>query len=197
VLLALVAAIAVASFLVRLRWPLLSDAFFGLNVWEFPQMLAMFVFGVAAAERGWLDGPLDDGLRRRCGQAGLGAMLGAVLVAVGVVVGDPEPSGGGWYPQAVAIPLVESVLAVGMSLWTFEWFRRHWNHNGPLLQALGRASYATYLIHPTVVVGWSLTLRSVAIPAEVKFLLVAAASLTGAFALGWLLTRSRPLAHVL
>jgi glucans biosynthesis protein C len=191
------ALIAAATFAVRLLWPLLSDDHFGLNLWEFPQMLAMFGLGVVAAERGWLDRPLDGRLRRRCGQAALLAGLAMAPIAVGIVVGDPERFAGGWHPQAVALPLVEGVLAVGMSVWAFEWFRRRWDHAGSLAQALGRASYATYLVHPPIVVGFSLALRSVALPGEVKFVLVAVASLVGAFAVGWLLTRCRLFARVL
>jgi peptidoglycan/LPS O-acetylase OafA/YrhL len=91
---------------------------------------------------------------------------------------------------------MEALIAAGMSVWALEWFRRHWNHAGPLGRALGRSSYAAYLIHPPVVVAFSLALRSVPVPAEVKFAVVAAA-VAGSFALGRLLTRWRPLTRIL
>lgn len=73
--------IAVGSFLVRFVWPFASNSVFGLNLWEFPQMMAMFGLGALAAEHGWLDNPLPDRFWRNCGLAALagGVMLLAIL----------------------------------------------------------------------------------------------------------------------
>jgi glucans biosynthesis protein C len=185
-----------ATFLTRLVWPLLSDSVFGLNLWELPQMVALFTLGVLAGERGWLDGPVPARLRRRCGSAAIaGVLLTPAIVSV-AVGGDVAPFVGGFHVQALALPVMEALVAVGLSVWTLEWFRRRFDHAGPLAATLGRSSYAAYLVHPPVVVGLSLVLRSAPVAAEVKFALVAAVASAASFAVGHLLTRWRPLARI-
>jgi hypothetical protein len=106
-------------------------------------MMAMFGLGALAAEHGWLDNPLPDRFWRDCGLAALagGVMLLAVLGAIGLGA-DEDPLLGGVYPQALALPIAEAVIAIAMSLWALGWFRRRWEHAGPLARALGRASFA-------------------------------------------------------
>jgi peptidoglycan/LPS O-acetylase OafA/YrhL len=189
--------IAVSTFAVRLVWPFQSGEVFGLTLWELPQMVAMFILGVLAAERGWFDEPLDDRLRRRCGLAAVAGTLMIPIVAVVIVIGDPEPLVGGLAPPALVMPTLEAVMAVGLSVWVMEWFRRHGNRAGTVGRKLGRASYAAYLIHPPVVVACSLALRDLPIPAELKFVIVVVVAVPAAFGLGHLLTRWTPLRRIL
>jgi len=104
---------------------------------------------------------------------------------------------GGVYPQALALPIAEAVIAVAMSLWTLEWFRRRWEHAGPLARALGRASFAAYIVHAPVVVLLSVGLRSVPVPVEIKFLAVFTLGAAASFGLGWVVTRWRFVARIL
>jgi hypothetical protein len=47
------------------------------------------------------------------------------LVGVGITLTeDPEPFLGGLRWEAMSIPLIEATLALGMSLWLIDWFRR-------------------------------------------------------------------------
>ena len=189
-------AIVVGSFVVRLAWPFGSNAVFGLNLWELPQMVTLFGLGAASAERGWLTDGLPDRLWRRCGAAAIAGALSVPIVMVIVTSGNEDPFLGALDPRALLIPVGEAVIAIGMSLWILEWFRRRWNHTGALGRSLGRASFAAYLVHPPVIVLLSVALQSVAVPVEVKFLVVCALGVAGAFALGWLLTRWRPVARI-
>jgi peptidoglycan/LPS O-acetylase OafA/YrhL len=81
-------------------------------------------------------------------------------------------------------------------LWVVDWFRRRWNVRGALARRLARASYATYVIHPPVVVLLSVAMRSVPVPIEVKFLVVAVVGVACAFAIGSAATRWRVLARI-
>lgn len=190
-------AIAVLSFVVRLQWPYLSDSVRGLNLWELPQMLALFVLGVVAGERGWLDDGLPDRVWRGLGRTALGA--GVLAMPIGAVMGSAEDERflGGLAPQALVIPAFEGVLAVCASLWVLEWFRRRWDVGGRLQRALGRASFAAYVVHPAVLVGLMVALSRVDVAVEVKLVVVWVLGVAGAFALGWLATRSRVLGRVL
>jgi peptidoglycan/LPS O-acetylase OafA/YrhL len=53
----------------------------------------------------------------------------------------------------------------------------------------GRASYATYVLHPLVLIGLSVAMRGVPWAPEVKFLVVAATGIPASFAVGYVLTR--------
>lgn len=191
--------IAVASFLVRLEFPVLSgDRLLTLNLWEYPQMSALFTLGILARERGWLSDALSPRLRRACGRSAiLGIVLAALLGAGIAVTDDPDPFLGGLRIEATLIPLVEATLALGMSLWLVDWFRRRANRAGAVVSGVGRASFAAYLLHVPITILLAVALREVEVPAEVKFLAVFALGVVGSFGLGWLLTRSRAAGRIL
>ena len=191
--------IAVASFLVRLEFPVLSgEALLTLNLWEYPQMSALFTLGVLARERGWLSDALPPRLRRACGwAAALGVVL-AVLVGAGIAIADdPEPFLGGFRLEATLIPLIEATLALGMALWLIDWFRRRVTGATALVGLLGRASFSAYLLHVPITILLAIALREVGVPAELKFLGVFAVGVVASFGLGGLFARSRVAARVL
>lgn len=120
-----------------------------------------------------------------------------LLVAIAAHGADENALLGGFHVQAFAIPIVEATIAIAVSLWTLEWFRRRWNRCSSISRAAGRASYAAYLVHAPAVVVLSIALRWVAVPVEIKFVVVFLARVPAAFALGWLATRSRVLGRVI
>jgi fucose 4-O-acetylase-like acetyltransferase len=191
--------IALASFLVRLEFPVLSgDMAWTLNLWEYPQMSALFALGILARERGWLSDGLSPQLRRTCGWAAVTGVVLAVLLGVGITVTDEaEPFLGGFHLEATLIPLVEATLALGMSLWAIDWFRRRANRDGSLVAGLGRGSFTAYLVHAPVTILLAIALREVAVPAELKFLTVFALGALASFGLGWLATRQRVTGRIL
>ncbi|HEX6219664.1 MAG TPA: acyltransferase [Acidimicrobiia bacterium] len=191
--------IAVASFLVRLQFPVLGEEdVWTLNLWEYPQMLALFALGVFARERGWLSHGLSLQLRRTCGWAAAVGVVLATLVGVGITItDDPEPFLGGWRFEATLIPLVEATLALGMTLWLIDWIRRRANRAGALVEGLARASFAAYLLHAPIIILVAITLREVGVPAEVKFLIVFGLGVVASFGLGWVSTRSRVAGRIL
>jgi peptidoglycan/LPS O-acetylase OafA/YrhL len=67
----------------------------------------------------------------------------------------------------------------------------------PDARSLGRASFAAYALHAPVVVLLSAILSSVAIVAELKFVVVAVLGVAVSFAVGRLLTRFGPVARLL
>jgi glucans biosynthesis protein C len=198
-LVAAAAFIALASFAVRLVWPFLAtDEVWGLNLWEYPQMLALFALGALGEERRWLADGLPADMRRTCGRAAaLGVVLAALVGAAITITDDPDPWLGGLRLQAMLIPLIEAMITVGMSLWAVDWFRRRWNRAGPLVQALGRGSFGAYLVHAPITVVLAVALRGVGVPAEVKFLTVFALTVVASFGLGVLFSRSRLGSHIL
>jgi hypothetical protein len=185
--------ITTASFVVRLVWPFLStEKLGGLNLWEYPQMVAMFVLGVLATERGWLADGLSPRLRRGCGRIAVVSWVGVVILAVGItLVDEPDPFLGGMHLQALLIPVLEATIAVTMSLWAVDWFRRRWDQASAITHRAGRGSFAAYLIHAPITIVLAAALRHVGVPAELKFLAVYAMTVIVSFWLGWFVTRTQ------
>ncbi|HEU4915095.1 MAG TPA: acyltransferase family protein [Acidimicrobiia bacterium] len=191
--------IAVASFIVRLEFPVLSgDVAWTLNLWEYPQMCALFALGVLASERGWLTSGLRPQTRRVCGRAAAVGVVLAVILGVGLAMTeDPEPFLGGFRIEATLIPLIEATLALGMSLWAIDWFRHRRNRSGTLVRGLGRASFGAYLVHAPLTILFAIALRDVGVPAELKFLGVFGLGILASFWLGWLASESRVAGRIL
>jgi hypothetical protein len=185
VLLAL--AIAVFSFLFRLIWPIYSDQFLGLHLWQWPQYVLLFWAGAWAAERGWPT--LSDRVWRGCGYAILvAAVLGSVLILAaykGLLPSDPGLYAGGWHWEAIFAPAIEGPLAVTGSMWLLGYFRRHLNAMFPFGKQLIRSYYGAYVIQAPVVIGLALALRGVSIATELKFLVVAPLGIVAAFTLAY------------
>jgi hypothetical protein len=190
------ATIAVGSFAVRLVWAIGDDTPLMLNLWEWPQMATLFALGVLAGERGWFD-PMPDRQRRGFGRAALLSGAVALLAFAAYGLSEDESFLGGWHLQALLLPVAEATLALAMSLWLVGWFPRRWNQHGPLARTLARASYAAYVLHALVIVILGAGLSSVAIVAEVKFIVVAVVGVVASFTAGWLATRVGPLARIL
>jgi peptidoglycan/LPS O-acetylase OafA/YrhL len=187
-LLTAVVIIVLATFVVRLVWPFTGDTPLALNLWEWPQMAALFALGTLAQERGWLDPP-PPWLPRLCLRAGVLATIAVLAVGVPMAASDnPGPFLGGWHLQALAEPVCEATIAVSMSFWMALWFAHHVTYHGRLARALGRASYTSYVLHAPVIVALSVALSGVAAAAEVKFVTVAVLGVAASYLLGWLVT---------
>jgi hypothetical protein len=192
---ALAAAISVSTALVRPVFPVASGQIGQSHLWQWPQFVAMFGLGIVAAQRGWLD-PVPDRIRRGCGFAALGGIV-AFLVIVGTmaslgvdgdVLFDP---GLHWAPLSLAA--IEGPLAVGTSVWLLGLAQRHLDHHlGLLGRAMARSAYGAFLLQGVVLIGLMIAIRPIAVPAEVKALVVACLGVAGSFALAWVLvTRTR------
>lgn len=135
-------------------WPIV-----GLPTPSFlPQYVLMFVAGVLAARRRWLE--------RMPGSVGL---LGAALSALAIVLLGPlalSPTPGA---ADVAAGIAASVLGVGLSAVVLIVIRRLAPGTGPIRRFLSANAFAVYVIHPAVLVGLALALQPLQAPAIVKF----------------------------
>jgi glucans biosynthesis protein C len=189
--------LAVASFLVRVRWPFMAEVALGLRFAQWPQAGVLFALGVLLGERGRLRPPAAwmhrAGPLALVGTAGVVA-LGGMLLAT---TGDLDPMLGGWQPAAAVLSVLEAVTAVTASLWVVEHARRWWPAGSPALAKASRGAYAAYLLHPLVLVSLSWLLHPLPWVPEAKFVMVAVAGVTGSFAVGWFVTRAPVVDRVL
>jgi len=193
--LAVVAAVvAPLSFLVRLVYPYGSESgVTDLNLWEWPACIALFAVGVVASRRGWLVA-VPERLSRQCRATTLLAVAAMmVLLATVGVLDRVDDAMGGWHWPAAVFPVIESALTVFGSVWLLGVAQRHLNRPlrwaGP---AVRRSAYGAFMLQTPVLIGLAVTLRPVALPAEVKAVVVAAAGVVVTFALAWLLIRRVP-----
>jgi len=88
-----------------------------------------------------------------------------------------------------ALVLFALGVSVAFTMWCLAWLRRRWPAHGPTMAKAGRASYATYLLHPVVLVSVMLAFRAVPLVAELKFVVVSVVAVPFCFAVGYVVTR--------
>lgn len=193
-----IGAIGLATFVVRLAFPLGSEQILQLHLWQWPQCIASFVLGVTAATRGWLR-PVPDPQYRRAGVATLAAVSGLMLsIGVAIALGDePEDFYGGWGAYSLVYAVLEGVLVIAGSVWALGFAQRHLAGTGPVRAATGRSSYAAFMLQGPVLVGLALLLRPSSLPIDVKALVVASLGVIGSFALAWPIVTRTPLRRIL
>lgn len=194
-LLVLAAAVTVATFLIRLVLPYYSDnKGLDLNLYQWPECVALFGLGVVASRKGWLTA-IPDRLRRQSRTATLTAAAAfAVFVALGTAAGVVEAQvWGGWHWPALAFAALESVLAVFGPVWLLGCAQRHLDRRtgwaGP---AVSRSAYGAFLVQGLVLIGLAVALRPVPVAAEIKALITAGGGVAGSFLLAWLLISRVP-----
>ncbi len=193
-----IGAIGVTTFVVRLVFPLGSEQILQAHLWQWPQCIASFLLGVTAATRGWFR-PVPGRQYRRAGVATLAVVVGLMLsIGVAIALGDePDDFYGGWGGYPLVYAVLEGVLVIAGSVWALGFAQRHLAGTGPIRAAMGRSSYAAYMLQGPVLVGLALLFRRTSLPIDAKALLVATLGIVGSFALAWSLVSRTPLGRVL
>lgn len=187
--------VAIATVLVRLVIPFDSDSYLALDLYRWPECIAMFGLGIAASRHGWLTA-VPDRLYRQSRTATMVAFIAfLVLMGAGSSLGlvDEQAWTGGWNWVAIVFAGLESVLAVFGPVWVLGAAQRHLNR--PFRWAspvVSRGAYGAFMVHGVVIVLLALALRPLPLAAEVKALAVAAIGAAASFALAWLLLKRIP-----
>ncbi|HEU5145000.1 MAG TPA: acyltransferase, partial [Dermatophilaceae bacterium] len=185
--------VAPPTFLIRLVYPAGSEAGFSdLNLWEWPECIALFALGIAASRQGWIR-DVPQALYRRSRTitlAGVVAFAGLALTAG--AFDRVDDLRGGWSWLALAFAAVESALSVFGPVWALGLAQHRLGR--PLWQdaRLSSTAYAAFMVQGLVLIGLAVALRPTPLPAEVKALLVAGLGVVGSFTLGWVLIRWVP-----
>jgi hypothetical protein len=172
--------VAGGNFVVRLEFPIDSPQFLDAHVWFWPQAVVLFALGAVGAERGWMTS-LPDALRRRCHQGALGVIPAVVLVVL--LSPGPETAKGGWHWQVAALAACEGVFAVAMSVSVLDWFRRRLDRQGRRARQLAAGAYGAFVVQGPVLVLFALALRPLDVSGDLKFVVLASASVAACYAL--------------
>ena len=178
-------AVAVTSYLVRIRFRIDSYQLFAAHLWQWPQCLALFVLGLLAGRSGWLTA-ISPG-QRRAGTWVLGAGAAGVLAVLVAGRHDLDPFGGGLTWQSVVVCALEGPLSVSAAVVLTDLFRRR--RRGTLSRHLGAWAYGAYVLQAPVLVAIALALRPTGLPPSVKFLVLLGCGLVACFTLAGALRR--------
>lgn len=192
------AAIAIATFVVRLWFPFSTLQVTNLHLWQWPQCLGLFSLGILSVRLGGLR-PVPEWVRRGCGATTVIAIasLGVVFATAGKSDPPFEAFGGGWGWQALVLAAIEGALSVAASVWVLAFAQRHWDHAGRTARSLARAAYAAFVIQGLVLLPAAMALRPFDMPVELKAVLVAASGIVGSFTFGSLLVMRTPLGRIM
>lgn len=191
------AAVAVASYLVRVGSPI-GDEPMRIPMPQAPAWIAGFTLGAVGAERGWFE-PVDPRLARRARTVALVSMLGVMgmFAAAGLLGTDLDLFLGGSTWHALVTAALEGAVVVSIPFWLVDVFQRRAPVQGRLLREAGRAAFAAFLVHQAVLVGLVLMARWVAWPPEVAWALVTVVAVVASFGLGALVVRIPGVSRVL
>ena len=191
--------IAVTSLAVWQVWPWNAEVVLNLRVGEWPQAAVLFALGVYAGETRWPDA-LTRVTLRRLGwvAAAAAATLSGLLVVEVLTRGDVDVLLEARVPlDSALLAVLDGVLAVAWTVWCAAWFHRRWNRHGPLMGKAGRASYATYVLHPLVLTTLMVLFAVVTLAPAVKFLTLSILAVPTCFLVGYALTRMPGVSRIL
>jgi hypothetical protein len=185
VVLATMAAVAVATFVLRLWFPLDSSQVFAAHVWQWGQCAGLFVLGLQAGSRGWFT-RIPGRLRARCAWA-MAACAVVVIVMVGSYADDLDPLAGGLTWQSAVVSVTEGVMATAAAVVLTDLFRGR--RRGRLAGPAGRAAYGAYVLQAPVLVAIALLLRDSGLPPALRFAILATTGVTACFVLAHFLRK--------
>ena len=154
--------------------------------------------GAVAADGGAVRGGRRTGWARRLGWTALAAAAVFVaLVGYEQARGQAESAlhGTGWPTMLGTI--LYGIISVAFTVWFTAMIRARWSGDGPLRARAGRASYATYVLHPLILTAILVLFASLAPAPELAFLAVAVVAVPVCFLAGYAATRVPGISKVL
>jgi hypothetical protein len=152
VLISLIGLTAIATFLVRVSWPM-GTSFYNMQFCYFAEYVVFFVAGILAYRNGWL-ASLPAATSRRWGVAGL--FGGLTVWLLNIVLGGGVRNGayydGGWHWQSLGMSLLDALAGMGISLGLLGLFRARFNRQGRWAKFMSDNAFAVYVFHTPILI---------------------------------------------
>ncbi|REK74178.1 acyltransferase family protein [Paenibacillus paeoniae] len=179
-LVAVAFALGLIAFVVRLVYPTGTGPL-ELQLGYFPSYILLFIAGIIAQKQGWLE-QIPEKLQRIWTWVAIGMIpvLPLGLILTGGLEGDIHFEGG-FNIQALLYAMWEPFICLGIILFLLSFFQRRFNKTNRLSKWLSENAYTVYLIHPPIIVGWTLAFHGIGLPAIVKWIIVSALSVCACF----------------
>lgn len=181
--------VGIISFLIRIAFPVgwvLEPV--GFQLGHFSQYIALFIVGLLVAKNNWFDQLSDKTGRELKRSAWVCLLFFPVFVVIKFKLSTP-PSwfSGGFHWQALLYAVWEQWIGISILTALLINGKRNWNITSKVLSQLSRSSFAVYIFHPLVIVGFTLAVRNWVIDPAVKFLVVAPLIVLSSYVLGSLI----------
>ncbi len=175
------------AFAVRLVWPA-GKAFYGMQWGYFTLYVAMYIVGIVANRRNWL-----ERLSVKQAKPWFYLAIAAIVIMLGVVWKDvPRPDGsGGWNYSALFYAMWEPFICVGFCFFFTLICRDHWNSPSPFVTRMSKASFQAFVWHPLTVVLATFVMESTPLPVLLKIAGTLLMAVPASFGLGTLLNLKR------
>ena len=195
--LAFILFIGVATFLVRLVYPV-GTGILNLQLGYFPLYICMFAFGILAYRSSWLE-QLGRRQANRWFYVAIASILAlpAIVFFGGAFDGNEDLFKGGLAWQAYVYAAWEPFVCVGISMKLLVFFREHFNRVNALTARLSKSAYTVYILHPFFVVTATGLLKDLPLPPLALTVLACSAVLIVAFACSNLIRQAPLLNKVL
>lgn len=175
--------LGIITFLVRIVFPVgwvLEPV--GFQLGHFPQYIALFIIGLLAAKNNWFD-QLSDKTGKQLKRA---VWLCLLLFPVFFIIKFKQDIPSSWFSgglhwQALLYAVWEQCIGVSILTALLIKGKRSWNISSVLLAKLSRSSFAVYIFHPLVIVGFTLAIRNWDIEPAIKLLVAAPLIVLGSF----------------
>ncbi len=156
-----------------------------------PQYIALFVVGLVAYRRNWLETFTEAQARPwRWIALVFILLLPALAVAAGALTGQLDERGaGGLNWLSLAYSLWEGFMCVSMVIVVLAWFRKRFDHQGRLAKVMSDNSFAVYILHPIIIVPLALALSGIQVNLGLKFILVAPLAVTLCYLVAYLVRK--------
>lgn len=179
-----------AAFCIRLFMPI-GTSVANLQLCYFASYIALFLLGLHAGEKGWLEiYPEKAGLRWFTIVLAAGLPLWAVIMSE-AARGKMLINGGlNW--QSLAYAFWESFVAIGFSVGLIAFFRKFFNSENGFTRLLAANSFGIYMFHAPILISISLLLKDWAAPLLLKHATVAPLAFAATLALSFLILRRIP-----
>jgi hypothetical protein len=182
------AAMAMIAFSVRIIYPIGGKNFIGLQFGYFTLYTAFYLLGIIARRKNWLE--------QISFKTATGWFITAILIIPVVVLAwlsiIKEPALmnefiGGFHIRSLVLTTWEAVVCTGFSLFFLLAARKYLNRENHIVTLLSINSYSAYIIHPIIVVLFTILLEPLQVPPFAKFMAVCLLAPVFCFAISYVL----------
>lgn len=162
-----------------------------LQLGYFPLYILLFCAGIIARRNNWLDQiPAKMAAAWRWIAIGVIPLLPIGLILTGALEGNLQLYGG-VNIQALLYAIWEPFVCFGIILALLVRYRTRYNKTSAFRSWLSKHAYTVFIIHPPVIVGWTMAFHGLPLPPIMKWVLVSGLALVTCFAAAGLI-RSVP-----
>jgi glucans biosynthesis protein C len=159
------------AFLLRLVYPIGGKNILGLQLGYFTLYTAMYLIGIIARRKKWMDKLLFK--NSVLWFLAAIAIIPLIVAAWIDLTNNPENMVqylGGLHWRSLFLAIWEAIVCVGFCYFSIMAFKKYLNTSSKISMNLAADSYTAYIIHPVIVVGITILLEPVSLSPIMKYL---------------------------